>query len=208
MTRYLIRTISRNSAEYPRNVELCLGESVPDKLFVVGEPDVLDAPLTALFCSSKCPGSVILKTYDLAQKLRAEGRGVISSFHSPMEKQCLEILLRSPNPVIAVPARGLGSMRIPREWRPAVEAGRLLVLSMFGDSVRRATAAQAVARNRLVAAIAEEVVIAHAAEGGRSYRLAQETLSWGKRVLTVDDPANAALLELGAETVAVSGPLT
>ena len=76
MTRYLIRTISRNSAEYPRNVELCLGESVPDKLFVVGEPDVLDAPLTALFCSSKCPGSVILKTYDLAQKLRAEGRAV------------------------------------------------------------------------------------------------------------------------------------
>jgi predicted Rossmann fold nucleotide-binding protein DprA/Smf involved in DNA uptake len=194
-----IKQIRRNTAEYPRNVELCLGVNAPEALFTIGETGVLDSPLTALFCSSKCPGSVILKTYDLAQKLRSEGRTVISSFHSPMERQCLDILLRSPHPVVIVPARGLTRMRVPVAWRPAIDEGRLLLLSMFGDAVHRATAAQAVSRNRLVAAMADEVVIAHAAAGGRAWRLAQDACDWGKRVLTADDAANEELIDAGAQ---------
>ena len=64
-------------------------------------------PNLALFCSVKCPGKLIMDTYDLAQHLRDIGVTVISGFHSPMEQECLHILLRSPNPVIWCLARGL-----------------------------------------------------------------------------------------------------
>ena len=35
-----------------------------------GNLSLLDEPLTALFCSNRCPGDLILKTYDLARAMR------------------------------------------------------------------------------------------------------------------------------------------
>ncbi len=68
---------------------------------------MLDRPKVVLFCSVKCPGKLILNTYDLAKRFRDEGVSVISGFHSPMEQECLRILLRSPHPVIWCLARGV-----------------------------------------------------------------------------------------------------
>lgn len=39
----------------------------------VGNLGLLDEPLTALFCSQRCPGDLILKTYDLARAMRDAG---------------------------------------------------------------------------------------------------------------------------------------
>ena len=61
----------------------------------IGDAAILNQPKVALFCSVKCPGKLILETYDLAKRFRNEGILVISGFHSPMEQECLRILLRS-----------------------------------------------------------------------------------------------------------------
>jgi len=180
------RDVNRESADYPANVELFLGEESPATVSMVGDVDILASDQkTALFCSSKCPGDAILKAYDLAQRLRAEGRIVISGFHSPMEKECLAILLRSPNPVIMCPARGLGNMRIRQEWKQPLADGRLLILSPFPPEMKRGTSADGTFRNRFVAALADEVLIAHASTGGKIERLAREVAAWGKRVQSI-----------------------
>ena len=51
-----------------------------------GNRSLLDQPLTALFCSSRCPGDLILQAYDAAQALRDAGVAVIGGFHTPIEK--------------------------------------------------------------------------------------------------------------------------
>jgi hypothetical protein len=66
-------------------------------------------------CSVKCSGNAILQTLDLAQQLRDAGVPVIGGFHSPMERECLRILLRGSQPIIVCPARRLQGMRVPRE---------------------------------------------------------------------------------------------
>ena len=71
----------------------------------IGDASILNRPKVALFCSVECPGKLILETYDLAKRFRNEGTLVISGFHSPMEQECLRILLRSPHPVIWCLAR-------------------------------------------------------------------------------------------------------
>lgn len=43
---------------------------------------------------TKCPGTLILKSYDATRILRVSGRTIVSGFHSPVEKDCLDILLR------------------------------------------------------------------------------------------------------------------
>ncbi|HEY5910764.1 MAG TPA: hypothetical protein VJA21_09200 [Verrucomicrobiae bacterium] len=82
---------------------------------VLGDPALLRRQKLALFCSVKCPGDLILRAYDYAKKLRDDGVTVIGGFHSPVEKECLRILLRGTQPVIICPARSLANMRVPVE---------------------------------------------------------------------------------------------
>jgi predicted Rossmann fold nucleotide-binding protein DprA/Smf involved in DNA uptake len=86
-------------------------------LQALGNADVLKGEKVALFCSARCPGDLILKAYDLAKKLRDDGVTVISGFHSPIEKECLRILLRGKQPLIICPARCLANLRVPTEWK-------------------------------------------------------------------------------------------
>lgn len=171
-----------------------------------GERRLLNADLTALFCSRRCPGDLILKSYDVARSLRASGVPVVGGFHTAMEKECLRLLLRGTQPVVVCPARGLGGMRVPRDWWEPLAEGRLLVVSPFSAKVRRPTAALAARRNRLVGELAERVFIAHAAAGGKTETLARELAAEGKPLVTLDSPANANLLEMGAEIVEFGTP--
>ncbi len=166
----------------------------------LGNLRLLDEPLTALFCSNRCPGDLILKTYDIARAMRDAGVPVISGFQTRMEKECLRLLLRGEQPVVVCPARGIDNMRIPRDWRPALDDGRLLVLSPFPATVRRPTAELAAQRNELVASLASRVFIAHAARGSKTEAFACRLADAGKPMLTVDSPANEHLLEAGVQT--------
>ncbi len=105
--------------------------SLPPETAHRGSLRLLEEPLTALFCSSRCPGDLILKTYDLARAMRDAGVPVIGGFQTPMEKECLRLLLRGSQPVVVCPARGIENMRVPRDWRGPLKEDRMLVLSPF-----------------------------------------------------------------------------
>ncbi len=175
--------------------------SLPTETAHRGNLRLLDEPLTALFCSNRCPGDLILKTYDLARAMRDAGVSVIGGFQTPMERECLRLLLRGEQPVVVCPARGIDNMRIPRDWRIALDKDRLLVLSPFTSTVRRPTAQLAAQRNDLVAELAHQVFIAHAAHGGKIESLVRTLSESSKPLLTLDSPANANLVGLGARVV-------
>ncbi len=126
---------------------------------------------------------------------------LIGGFQSPMEKEFLDLLLRGSARVVVCPARSIENMRIPREWRTPISEGRLLILSPFGRSKHRPTAALAAQRNDLVAAFATELFIPYAAPGGKTESLARKHATAGKVILTLDSPTNANLLALGALVV-------
>ena len=166
----------------------------PAKLWAAGPEHTLAEDKTGFFCSSQCPGGVILKTLDAITTMRDQGRTVIGGFHSPMEWECLGILLLGRQPVIWVPARSIVRMHLKPELQAAFTAGRLLILSPFEPKQKRITAALSDARNRFVGALADRVFVAHAAPGSRTLALCQELYASGKPVLTVKDPANSNLI--------------
>ena len=172
-----ITTVTLGHDSWPGLLGRRLGDHSPPALTARGNPALLAGPLTALFCSARCPGEAILRTYDQAARWRDTGRGVISGFHSPMEKECLRILLRGPQPIVVCPARGLPK-RIAPELRAPLAAGRLLVLTPFPASQRRVTRDLAEQRNLLVAALADDVWFAHITPGGQMDRLAQRVAAW------------------------------
>lgn len=143
----------------------------------MGRIDLLSLPLTAFLCSARCPGKEILRIYDQAAKWRDEGRCVISGFHSPVEKECLRILFRGSQPIIICPARALPK-RIPTEWREPMAKGRLLILSFFSKAETRVTAELADRRNELVAALADDIFVAHATPNGRLAQTLRKLPGW------------------------------
>jgi predicted Rossmann fold nucleotide-binding protein DprA/Smf involved in DNA uptake len=166
--------LNATDAHYPACLGKRLGPDALPKLSAFGNLDLLALPKTALFCSARSPGHAILAAYDQAARWRDVGRCIISGFHSPVEKECLSILLRGSQPVIICPARSLENMRLPPNRKKPFSDGRLLILSCFVERNRRVTASLAVRRNELVAALADEVSFAYIAPGGEMQRLAHK----------------------------------
>ena len=154
-----------------------------------GDLSILDEPLTALFCSNRCSGDLILETYDLARAMRDADVPIIGGFHTPMERECLRLLLRGNQPVVIRPARGIENMRQPRVWRSAIDDGRLLVLSPFPATARRTAADLAARCNELVASLVNRVFIAHAAHGSKSETFARNLSVASNTLLTLHGPA-------------------
>jgi predicted Rossmann fold nucleotide-binding protein DprA/Smf involved in DNA uptake len=164
---------------WPRQVEVRLGSDAPSRLWAIGNLEILPGRKVGLFCSVRCPGSAIIAAHDAARKLRDDGVTVISGFHSPVEKECLRILLRGKQPIIICLARSLVKIRVPSEWRPALESGRLLLLSRFEKRPRRPDAKSARRRNALVAALSDEVLIIHVTPGGQIDQISELASNWG-----------------------------
>lgn len=180
--------LNSTDAEYPARLRERLGERAPRTLNALGDFASLSQPKTALFCSVRCPGDAILRAYDVAQKLRDEGVTVVSGFHSPVEKECLRILFRGKQPIIICLARSLERIRLPADWRGALETKRLLLLSPFDKRPRRPTTESSHQRNELVAALSDEVLIIHADAGGSIERISifADRLKIPKRIPTLD----------------------
>jgi len=188
-----ITQLTRADVDYPPALDRYLGAQAPAALATLGQRDLLQQQALALFCSVKCPGTAILRTYDIVRALRDAGTPVIGGFQSPLERECLALLLPGSGPVIVCPARDITSMRVPREWRGPLAEGRLLALAPSDEGQRRATTARAMARNLLVAALAAEILIPYAAPGSKTEALARTVVAWGKRLVTVASDDNTTL---------------
>jgi predicted Rossmann fold nucleotide-binding protein DprA/Smf involved in DNA uptake len=170
--------LPKSHNRYPATVVDRLAGETPQEIASEGNLDLLKAEKLAFLASAKAPGSVILSAHDLAARWRDEGRCVISGFHSPLEQECFQILLRGRQPIVAVLARGLTGMRLHAAWKRPLADGRLLLLSGFPASVKRPVKANAVERNKLVAALANEIVFAHISEGSHLTNLLEAAHKW------------------------------
>lgn len=175
--------LSASDVRYPARLSERLGRNAPTRLFAVGNLDLLTLPKTAIFCSARCPGHVLLATYDQTARWRDEGRCIISGFHSPVEKECLRILLRGKQPIVICPARSLEGMRLPAAWKSPLAEGRLLLLSSFGAKHQRVTAQLASKRNHFVAALTAEIFVVYAAPGSKIENIYRSALNSGQSIV-------------------------
>jgi hypothetical protein len=75
--------------------------------YTLGNTDIMQQHKIAFLCSRKCPGTVILKSFDWAVEQRQKGTCVISGFHSSIGKDVLHYLLKGTQPIILALARGI-----------------------------------------------------------------------------------------------------
>ncbi len=212
---HLIERITQIDSNYPAQLKGYLKTEAPESIWAWGNFALLtdrdtrlNGNLWAFFCSSRCPAQIILNAHELAQQFRESGVPTIGGYHSPVEKECLRVLLRGSQPIILCPARNIENMRLSPAWKGALAEGRLLILSIFDSKHRRSTAVLASRRNAFVAALADKICIAHAPAGSKTLQFAQQVSEWGKPLFTFDTSANRLLFQCGAQRIEALVPET
>ncbi len=171
------------------------------QIWALGDASILQRPLLGFFCSIKCPGDLILRTYDLARALRDAGVPVISGFHTPIEKDCVDLLLRGSQPVVVCPPRSIQNMRLSKNLKAGVGEKRVLLLSPFEEKVKRPTAEASQRRNQFVGALAAAVFVAYAEPGGKTEEFCKAILTSGKPLYTFESQYNKAIVDAGAKPI-------
>ncbi|MEI7899865.1 MAG: hypothetical protein WCK89_06400 [bacterium] len=134
--------------------------SVDETWCAIGNAALLDAPRKlALLVSRRCDGEAVLAAYDRVSAACDGEAVVVSGFHSPVEADCLKILLRSSESrVIMVLARHLGeTFLVHASWREALEQGRMLILSAFPVQQKRSDRIACEKRNAQVISLCGQV---------------------------------------------------
>lgn len=124
----------------------------------------------------------------------------MSGFHSPVERECLRILLDLRLPFVLVLARG-APQRLPADVRSAIDAGLAECISPFSRSVVRPTTATAYQRNMFVAEMSDSVLVPYASPGGKTEALCTVLVANGKRLVTFESVATQNLIALGATVI-------
>ena len=139
----------------------------------LGNGELLDVEKTAFLCSRKISATCVLRSYDWALTQAKVGNCVIGGFHSRLEKDVLRFLLKGDQPLIIVLARGFY-----KRWQPEIktrlEAGNLLIISPFEDTVKVVTPQTCFIRNKLIIEMADRIVIGHASPEGQLSKLLKD----------------------------------
>ena len=136
-----------------------------------GNKDLLKLPKTAFLASNTISSETVLRCYDWATEMRRQGRCVVSGFSSKLEKDVLYFLLKGNQPIIMVLARQMYKV-VPMDLKEALEQNRLLIIST-SQAVRQSRAT-ALARNRYVCEMADEIMLVGAAEGNSLFELTEQ----------------------------------
>ena len=179
-----IKCVRQSSQGYPASLLAGLGSGTSAEFWAAGPMELLSQPKTGFFCSSKCPGRIILKTFDAITQMRDEGQILMGGFHSMMEWECLSILLRGRQLIIWVSSTKHCWNAIETGTPASLPAGAtahpvaLRARQQKNDSGPRRTA------QSFVAALCDRMFVAHAAANSRTAALVEEFRTKGKPIFT------------------------
>lgn len=124
----------------------------------LGNKELLKQKKVCFIASRNISSLSILPTLDWATEVsKREDNAIVSGFHSKMERNVLEILLKGQCGIIIVLARGM-YRKLPKQYEEAMSQNRLLIISNEKDNVKRVSEQTAHKRNEFVREIADKMM--------------------------------------------------
>ena len=124
----------------------------------LGNTSLLDRKKIGYFASGSIASQSVLPTLDWATEVaKRDDVAIVSGFHSKMEREVLDFLLRGRCRIICVLARSIYK-KIPERFREAYDTGRVLFISPCRTSATMTSRCLCRQRNEYVASISDELV--------------------------------------------------
>lgn len=141
----------------------------------LGNISLLDRKKIGYFASSKIATLSVLPTLDWAAEVASrEDIAIVSGYHSKMEREVLDFLIRGKCGIVCVLARSIYK-RIPDKFSEAYNSGRVLFIAPFKTSATRTSRHLCQQRNAYVASISDELVFSSLTPHSSLYSLSAGT---------------------------------
>jgi len=178
-----VTVLTRGDTRYPLALVRALPFAAqPLVLFCRGNLERLGSLSVAIAGAQDASDQAIDSAQELAAWLAEEGVGVVSGLGKGVGRAAFRgALTAESGGAVAVLPMGIHALEIDDELAAALEHGRALLLSPFHPNARF-DPAQALARNRLIVALSDALVVMQAGETGAEREMADEALRMGKGV--------------------------
>ena len=150
----------------------------------LGNKEILKNYKIGFLCSRKVPASIILKTYDWAIEQRDNRICVVSGFHSKIEMDVFDILLKGTQPLILVIARSMKKRWEERIFK-ALKVNRLLIVSPFNSNTKRITKESSLIRNKYILSKSDKIFIPYTSPSGM---LTQILKPFQDKIISLNSP--------------------
>ena len=155
-----------------------LRHQMNDNVQMLGNAALMERSKVAFLSSRRVAPAAVMRCYDWATGMRGGGSAgrlappcMVGGFQSALERDVLKLLLPDGGPpIVMVLARGMWRS-VPMEYREAINAGRMLVVSPFSQGVVRVSKETAERRNAFVLDHCDEAVFASLDPNGSLARL-------------------------------------
>ena len=143
----------------------------------LGNTGLLKLHKIGYFASSKIATLSVLPTLDwVAEIAIREDITVVSGFHSKMEREVLDYLLRGQCGIICVLARSI-YQQVLAKYREAYNQNRVLFITEIeSPNITMVSKARAVKRNQIVASLANEIVVSSLTDESSLFSIIQTSL--------------------------------
>lgn len=139
----------------------------------LGRKELLDRLKIGYFAASKIASLSVLPTLDWAAEIaKREDVAIICGFHSKLEREVLNYLLKGKCGIICVLARGIYK-QIPAKYKEAFDNNRLLFISLESDKTLIYGREQTAKRNEFIASISDELVFSSVTPESSLFELTQ-----------------------------------
>ena len=178
-----IITINKEDELFPEAFK-AIGEDCPEKIYAMGNLDLLKRDhMVAIIGSRKATKTGNSKAYDLGVRYAKKGYVVVSGLALGCDASAHRGCMAADGGTIAIVATGLNLVH-PRENAPLQEeilrkGGLILSEQPLGV---KANPTRLVARNRLQAALSEEVVVAECPKHSGTMHTVRFAQKYGKKV--------------------------
>ena len=148
----------------------------------LGNISLLDQPKHGFLCSRCTKSSVILPCLDWAVGHAHGDAVVMSTFHSEMEDAVLDMLLPGTCPIILVLGRSLYKV-VPEKLRPALDSGRLLIVSISNQG--RISRKSAFAANEYICKNSDSITFGYLSHNSSLRTLYDDVVANNKQVQVI-----------------------
>ena len=137
----------------------------------LGNISLLDRRRIGYFASSKIASLSVLSTLDWATEVaKRNDVAIVSGFHSKMEREVLDILLKGRCSIICVLARPIYKV-IPEKYRTAFAQDRVLFISHNTSKSTMTSRLLCQKRNQYIASMSDELVFTSLTPASSLYSL-------------------------------------
>jgi len=151
----------------------------------LGNIDLLSQIDFAFLCPSKCPGNIIIKARELAFEWLKKELTVAGGFHSPVERQVVNVLMKGSQPIVICLAVPLENMSVPETWKKGILEERILVITPIRKTdAQRPTQELCDIRDKFVTKLAAKIYIPYVDEHATIAELYKRLKQEGKLIFS------------------------